>query len=67
MSKAIANTSSHEAGQVNAIVNDTTDLSGEVQELTKKLECKEEEVKLYKNKYEAMSKQLVQLVSQRGN
>lgn len=64
LSKAIANTSSHEGGQVNAIVNDATNLSGEVQELTKKLECKEEEVKLYKSKYETVSKQLVQLREQ---
>jgi len=50
------------------MVNDSSspNMSGDqfsVEDLNRKLECKEEEVKLYKNKYESMSKQLVQLVS----
>ncbi|KAK2156644.1 hypothetical protein LSH36_208g03024 [Paralvinella palmiformis] len=69
LTKALGTASSHDHGQVNAMVNDSSspNMSGDqfsVEDLNRKLECKEEEVKLYKNKYESMSKQLVQLREQ---
>ena len=52
-----AESGNHGAGDLNSHDN------GEVLDLRKKIEQKEEEVKLYKTKYEDSTKQVTELVS----